>query len=69
MQLEYYIDMDERGEFRADVRDESGATICQIDGEFFHDGFMKHKNDMRGLCDYLAELGLMRTSDRLINCG
>ena len=57
--LSYHINLDERGEFRADVR-RDGNTIFEIDGfDIFEDGFMKHKEDMDGLVEYLEHLGLI----------
>jgi hypothetical protein len=63
----YYINCDERGEFRADVRRErTGKTIFEIDGhEIFEDGFMRHGNDLAGLRSYLMHLGILRPCDRL----
>ncbi len=59
----YYINLDERGEFYADVRNIKGETVFEIsiDGgedcsNIFEDGFMKNKTDMNGLTDYLQEL-------------
>lgn len=53
----YYINLDERGEFYADVRDSKGETVFEIKGsEIFEDGFMKHKSDLRGLESYLKDL-------------
>lgn len=50
MQYEYFINLDERGEFFADVRDPDGNTVFEIRGfEIFEDGFMKHKHDLAGL--------------------
>lgn len=54
---EYYIDLDERGSFLADVRDENGETVFEIragaelteeETSIFEDGFMKHHNDIEG---------------------
>lgn len=58
----YYINLDERGEFYADVRDRKGATVFEIrvgpddEGGIFEDGFMRHKADVKGLTDHLREL-------------
>lgn len=65
MTFEYYIDMDERGEFRADVRNDQGITVWETNGDVFEDGFMKHKEDMKGLVEYLTSLGIMTLNDRL----
>ena len=63
---EYFINMDERGEFRADVRDDMGNTILDIDESMFEDGFMKHKKDLQGLKDYMANIGLIVQSDQIV---
>jgi hypothetical protein len=58
--LDYYINLDERGEFFADVRDrETDVTVFEIHGfDIFEDGFMEGKKDMTGLYEHLEELGL-----------
>jgi hypothetical protein len=62
----YYIDLDERGEFRADVRDENDKAVFDIDGyEIFEDGFMRDQTDMRGLLAYMIDLGIAREGDSL----
>lgn len=64
----YYIDLDERGDFQADVRDAEGKTVFEVrDGgslgedEFsiFEDGFMRNKNDIDGLTTHLRDLGVI----------
>ena len=63
----YHINLDERGEFFADVRnDETGKTIFEIKGyEIFQDGFMKNKGDIAGLKGYLVSLNLLKWNDIL----
>jgi hypothetical protein len=63
--FEYFINTDERGDFAADVRDASGRTVWETNGEVFEDGFMKDKNDLDGLRDYLVSLGIMEDGDEL----
>lgn len=63
--FEYFINCDERGEFRADVRNEDGRSVWETEGEVFEDGFMRHKRDLCGLADYLQELGIMQAGDEL----
>jgi hypothetical protein len=66
VEFKYYIDMDERGEFRADVRDENDNTVWETEGfEIFEDGFMKHKEDLSGLTKYLKSLDIMKFNDIL----
>lgn len=63
--LEYFIDLDERGDFRADVR-RAGATIFEIEGfDIFEDGFMRHKRDLTGLLDYMRDLGIATAADTI----
>lgn len=67
--LEYFINLDERGEFYADVR-RNGDTIFEIQGfEIFEDGFMRNKHDLAGLTEYLNSLGLIEDNDSSIEFG
>lgn len=66
MKYFYYINLDERGEFRADVRNEKEETIYEISDEIFEDGYMKHKNDLAGLESYLKEIGMMHPAGILM---
>lgn len=64
--LEYFINLDERGDFFADVR-RADATIFEIHGaDIFEDGFMDHKDDLAGLLDYLVSLGIASKDDSLV---
>lgn len=64
--LEYFINLDERGDFFADVRTAEGDTVFEIHGfDIFEDGFMRHKGDTEGLLDYLISLGIAAKGDRL----
>ena len=66
MKYKYYIDLDERGEFFADVRNEAEQTIFEIKGfGMVEDGYMKHKEDLNGLKDYLLDIEKMRVEDTL----
>uniref|UniRef100_E6QW74 Uncharacterized protein n=1 Tax=mine drainage metagenome TaxID=410659 RepID=E6QW74_9ZZZZ len=57
--LRYFINLDERGEFYADVRDDSNNTIFEIKGfDVFEDGWMRNKRDLKGLKNYLVDLGV-----------
>lgn len=70
--LGYYINLDERGEFFADVRDQNDVTIFEVRSEedgsigLIEDGYMAHKKDLEGLCAYLAEVGLVHASADLL---
>lgn len=64
----YYINLDERGNFYADVRDKDGETVFEIrageslgenDSSIFEDGFMRNKHDLSGLTEYLRSLGVI----------
>ena len=52
----YTIDIDERGEFRATVYGPDDREVLEIDDSIFEDGYMRHKNDLRGLAEYLEVL-------------
>lgn len=74
MKYVYVINLDERGEFYADVRKggEQGKTVFEIRSDeetgevsLIEDGFMKHKKDLRGLAAYMADLKIMKPGDRL----
>lgn len=66
MHYRYYINLDERGEFYADVRNESEKTVFEIHGfDIFKDGWMRHKNDIAGLGAYLLDLGVVTAQDTL----
>ena len=62
----YFINLDERGEFYADVRDDSNNSIFEIKGfGIFEDGWMRNKNDLMGLKNHLVDLGVMKDDDDL----
>lgn len=72
----YYINLDERGRFYADVRDEDGETVFEIkagdlleddESDIFQDGFMKNKNDLPGLTEYMKDLGVVPPDARLLS--
>ncbi|MCW3784308.1 hypothetical protein [Defluviimonas salinarum] len=69
----YYVDLDERGEFRADVRDAEGKTVFEIhcsdeEGwDIFEDGFMKNKEDISGLQEHLSALGILGKGAELLS--
>ena len=65
----YHIDLNERGLFHAHVEDENGKFIYRITNEDEDEGageipevvfgYMKHGEDVDGLCDYLFSLGFI----------
>ena len=67
MQYEYYINLNERGCFFADVRDSEGETIFEIHGfDIFEDGFMGHAYDLDGLRETLVSHGYIAENDNLV---
>ncbi|OCG90028.1 hypothetical protein LMG667_03390 [Xanthomonas euvesicatoria] len=71
----YFIDLDERGSFLADVRDELGNTVFEIragneladdESSIFDDGFMRDKHDLSGLQEHLVSLGILEKDHRLL---
>lgn len=62
----YYSYHDERGEFRADVS-LNDKTVWETEGyDIFEDGFMKHKDDINGLREYLISLNIITEDDKLM---
>lgn len=61
--FEYFVNKDERGEFEADIRDKKGKTVWEGDTEVFRemieDGYMKHKDDLKGLVSYLIDMKVL----------
>lgn len=64
----YHVNLNERGSYRADVRDEEGETVFEVlagneldegDTSIFEDGFMCNDHDMEGLSEYLTDLGIV----------
>ena len=75
MNFEYFINLDERGSFLADVRDEAGKVVFNIragaelpedEASIFEDGYMNHPEDLCNLADYLRDLGIMSQNDDLV---
>ena len=71
MVYEYYINLNERGDFNADVRTVEGETIFEIHSaeqmaELVEDGFMRHTEDVTGLCEMLRTHKVIPTNSRII---
>lgn len=73
MTYEYYINLEERGEFYADIRNSLGDTVYDLfqDEETgviqpVYDGFMKHTKDLVGLRKYLIYRGIIKIEDEVI---
>jgi len=63
----YYVNLDERGEFKADVRDTQGKTVFRIDGyDLIEDGFMRRTTDTQGLTEYLVSVGIIDCDAEII---
>ena len=63
----YFINLDERGCFYADVRDPRDRTVFEIEGfAIFEDGWMRHRSDLDGLKAYLVHLGLLQREESLV---
>lgn len=74
----YYINLDERGSFSADVRNTAGETVYEVkagdelgedESSIIEDGFMKNTTDTDGLCDYLKSLGIIPEGAKLLSMG
>lgn len=75
--LEYYINLNERGPFSADVcNSANGKTIFTIkagdelkagESSIFEDEYMKNMHDMKGLLEYLKEMGLASANATLVD--
>jgi len=64
---QYYINLNERGLFFADVRRESdGKTVYEIHGfDIFEDGYMVHPDDLSGLQSYLIDMSILPIKSEL----
>jgi hypothetical protein len=60
MEYDYYINLNERCEFYADVREHgTDNTVYEIHGfDIFEDGYMRDIKDMAGLAEHMQELGI-----------
>jgi len=68
---EFYVNLDERGSFYADVRDpDTDESIYEIDTEKIQqlgeDGYMRHNQDYEGLESYLKQLDIIKEDDGII---
>lgn len=71
---EYHINLNERGQFYADVRDENEKSVYWIkvgygdeDNNPVEDGFMKDLRDIRGLEAYLKDIGIISQGSKLVS--
>ncbi len=72
---EYHINLDERGLFYADVRDENDKSVYWIkigygedkDNNPMEDGFMRHTRDIQGLEAHLRDVGVIGKNDKIVS--
>lgn len=71
----YYVNLDERGSFYADVRSVDNKTVFEVragnelgedDTDPVTDGFMKHLRDVDGLTTYLRDLEVISRDARVV---
>lgn len=67
----YYVNLDERGSFYADVRGIDGKTILEVraegrDPDLVEDGFMSDRHDASGLEEHLRDLQVIGENDRIL---
>lgn len=76
--LKYHVNLNERGSFYADVRNESGETVYEVRGgnelaedetDLVTDGFMRDLMDTRSLTDYLRDMAVIGPDDHIIIAG
>ena len=62
----FFINLDERGEFYADVRDSNDNTVYEIHGtDLVEDGYIQDKADLNGLLHYLIQTCILPPSSSL----
>jgi hypothetical protein len=70
--IEYRVDLDERGEFRATVYD-GDTVLAEVDTEdmvFMMENMdIRHPRDYQGLRDYFCLAGVLDSSDSFEICG
>lgn len=68
----YYVDCDERGEYRADLRNILGATVFEIASDdegridLIEDGFMHDTTDLPGLEVHLRSIGVLAEGAQIL---
>ena len=75
MKYTYNVNLNERGSFYADVRDENENTVFEIkagnelgedESSIFEDGFMRHQDDVSGLTEYLRDIGVISQTSEIV---
>ena len=64
MEYYYYINLNERGEFNADIRDTNDTTLYEIASsdhlnDLVEDGHMRHYHDVTSLKAYLIDMSIL----------
>lgn len=72
MMYEYYVNLDERGEFYADLRrSDDQVTIWEIHtedlAELVQDGYVKHGRDLDGILNYCVEMNIVKPHDVIVS--
>lgn len=57
------------GDFKAEVRDQDGKIICDVDESYIRDGIMQSESDLTGLRDHLIAKKKIRQQDILTQEG
>ncbi|MSU91880.1 hypothetical protein GE300_20095 [Rhodobacteraceae bacterium 2CG4] len=69
----HFVNLDERGDYYADVRDANENTVFEIrandDGsiDLIEDGYMTHSQDLEGLEEYLKEMEIIPMEAELLD--
>lgn len=71
--IEYRIDLDERGEFKATIYEAGDCVLAEVDTEDLsfmveHQG-VRHARDYHGLREYLLAINVLDESDTFEICG
>ena len=64
MEYYYYINLNERGDFNADIRDANNTTLYEIASpecltELVDSGYMNHYQDITSLKAYLIDMSIL----------
>jgi len=66
----YYVNLDERGEFFADLRTPNDDSLWEADTqamtELIEGGFMQHKTDIASLCFHLIDCGVLPKQSKIV---
>lgn len=71
MLYRYFINLNERGDFYADIRNSKGKTVYEVKTDDLgvisqiEDGFISSVYDIKGLESYLKDIGVLKQNDLL----